>query len=251
MPFSTVAIPFDAYAALPNSQSRWLMTCLARYCDRDGKCWPSMRQLAADARMSKSSVQRLLADLSQLGVFTRSRRPGGRYGYVLNEMFRPCWPRKASQSARFAGVPGAGRRVPQYGTERVNTAKHKNFSQDFPEAPWAQRMTGWLKSRFWLPQWGNRPDEPGCLVPPGLLPQPVDPQPIPAVKSAMPKKHRLDPTPDTIGDAMIELAVIGQILANTGVPLGYETLVDAMAEAADTSLPIPLPIPIPPDGKKT
>ena len=67
--FQIIAIPFDAYAALPSPQHRWLLTCLARYADQDGKCWPSMRQLAADARMSLASVCRYLAAMHDLGVF--------------------------------------------------------------------------------------------------------------------------------------------------------------------------------------
>ena len=67
--FAIIAVPFDSYAALPSAQHRWLLTCLARYADREGKCWPSMRQLAADARMSLASVCRYLAAMAKLGVF--------------------------------------------------------------------------------------------------------------------------------------------------------------------------------------
>jgi hypothetical protein len=72
--FQIVAVPFDAYQALPSPQHRWLATCLARYCDRDGKCWPNMRQLAADARMSLSTVCRRLIEMAVLGVFQRERK---------------------------------------------------------------------------------------------------------------------------------------------------------------------------------
>ncbi len=151
MPFATVAVPFDAYAALPTPQHRWLLMCLARYADRDGRCWPSMRQLAADARMSKSSVQRYLADLSQLGIFSRVRRPGGRYSYVLTETFRPQW--------KTPTVPKPGRGVPQHGTEEARVIKHYDL------APWENRLRSWRQSRFWLPFWGPKPDEPGCWAP--------------------------------------------------------------------------------------
>ena len=81
--FQIVAVPFEAYAALPCPQHRWLLTCLARYADRQGSCWPSMRQLAVDARMSLATVCRRLAELAQPGVFQRERLPGGgRYRYT-------------------------------------------------------------------------------------------------------------------------------------------------------------------------
>ena len=49
--FSIIALPFDAYAALPCARGRWLLTCLARYANRAGEAWPTMRALAKDAVM--------------------------------------------------------------------------------------------------------------------------------------------------------------------------------------------------------
>ena len=160
--FQIIAIPFDAYAALPSPQHRWLLTCLARYADRSGKCWPSMRQLAADARMSLASVCRYLRSMAELGVFQRERRGVGRYVYTLAAAYVPRWPGRVDRrvSAPGRGVSGAG-------TQEVKPAKQNRFAQDFPEAPWAQRIESWLKSRFWLPQWGPRPNEPGCWAPIG------------------------------------------------------------------------------------
>jgi hypothetical protein len=163
VPFATICVNFDNYRQLPTAQHRWLLICLARYADREGRCWPSMRQLAADARMSKSSVQRYLADLSRLEVFSRSRRPGGRYIYQLVTVY--C----RFPDRRSAAVPAPRRAVPQRETQQAPLTKHKGFSLDFPEAPWQQRLDSWRSSRFWLPNWGNRPDEPGCLIPAHLL----------------------------------------------------------------------------------
>ena len=154
--FQIIAIPFDAYAALPSPQHRWLLTCLARYTDREGRCWPSMRQLAADARMSLASVCRYLRSMADLGVFQRQRQPGGRYRYTLVESYRPRWPGRVSVPER--AVSGAG-------TQEAKLAKQNRFAQDFPEAPWQQRIDSWRKSRFWLPQWGPRPSDPGCWAP--------------------------------------------------------------------------------------
>ena len=112
--FQIVAVPFDAYASLPNAQHRWLLTCLARYADRDGRCWPSMRQLAVDARMSLASVCRYLQSMADLGVFQRVRRGVGRYVYTLAAAYVPRWPGRVSAPER--GVSGAG-------TQEANPAK--------------------------------------------------------------------------------------------------------------------------------
>jgi hypothetical protein len=154
--FKIVAVPFDAYASLPNAQHRWLLTCLARYADRHGRCWPSMRQLAVDARMSLASVCRYLRSMADLGVFQRLRRGVSRYVYTLAEAYRPRWPGRVSAPKR--SVSGAG-------TQEANPTKQTRFLQDFPEAPWEQRIESWRNSRFWLPQWGPRPSEPGCWAP--------------------------------------------------------------------------------------
>jgi DNA-binding MarR family transcriptional regulator len=71
--FRIVAIPFDAYQALPSPTHRWLLTCLARYSNRAGEAWPTMRQLALDARLSLSTVSRYLKTMADLGVFQRER----------------------------------------------------------------------------------------------------------------------------------------------------------------------------------
>lgn len=157
MPFATVAVPFDAYRDLPTPQHRWLMLCLARYADREGRCWPSIRQLAADARMSKSAVQRYLADLSHLGIFSRSRRPGGRYVYRIEAGYQPRYPQ------RRATVPTVRQAVPQRARQEAFTIKHQEISDD--SRKWESRMRSWSTSRFWLPFWGPKPSEPGCWAP--------------------------------------------------------------------------------------
>ena len=77
--FQIIAVPFDAFQALPSAQHRWLLTCLARYTDPAGKAFPTMRQLAVDARLSLSTVCRRLAEMADLAVFQRTRNGVGRY----------------------------------------------------------------------------------------------------------------------------------------------------------------------------
>jgi hypothetical protein len=161
--FAIVAVPFDAYAALPRPEYRWLLTCLARYTDPKGCCWPSMRQLAQDARMSLASVCRYLKGLADLEVFQRTRRPGGRYCYTLAEAYRPRWPGRVSAAQR--SVSGGG-------TQEAKPAKQifkRRFAEDLLEEPWEQRLESWRSSRFWLPNWGPKPSEPGCWASPALL----------------------------------------------------------------------------------
>lgn len=164
MPFSTVAVPFATYRDLPTAQHRWLLICLSRYADRDGKCWPSIRQLAADSKMSKSSVQRYLADLSHLGAFTRSRRAGGRYQYAISAPFRPAF--RDNIDGRKP-VPANGRTVPIAGAHISNIKKHQEIPCDSDR--WTPRLRAWTKSGFWLPQWGEIPGKPGCMVPATVL----------------------------------------------------------------------------------
>src|SRR4051812_8449901 len=170
--FAIVAVPFDAYAALPSPQHRWILTCLARYADRDGKCWPTLRQLAADARMSLSTVCRRLIEMAVLGVFQRERKGVGRYVYQLAEAYRPRWPGRDPRR-----VSAGERRVPQGETpEQAKPEKQireahprqrfARIDDGLPRQPeWEPRLRGWLRSRFWLPTWGLRPDEPGCWAP--------------------------------------------------------------------------------------
>ena len=166
--FQIVAVPFDAYASLPRPEHRWLLTCFSRYADRAGKAFPSLRQLARDARMSLASVSRYMTAMERLGVFQRQRRPGGRYLYVLAEAYRPRWPGREKR-----GVPALDRGVSGAGTQEVKPAKQSfkqnRFAELLPGEPWEQRIASWLKSRFWLPQWGPKPTEAGCFVPAALL----------------------------------------------------------------------------------
>jgi hypothetical protein len=171
--FSIVAVPFEDYAALPSPAHRWLMTCLARYADRAGCCWPSMRQLAVDARMSVATVCRRLAELAQRGVFQRERLPGGgRYRYTLAEPYRLRWPERVSpvqNRVSRAGTPEQAR--PAKHGERERFANRGVSYGELPDerVKWEARLRSWRQSRFWLPLWGPKPGEPGCFAPREVL----------------------------------------------------------------------------------
>ena len=180
--FSIIALPFDAYAALPCARGRWLLTCLARYANRAGEAWPTMRALAKDAAMSLASVSRYLKAMAEEGVFQRERLPGGgRYRYTLAEPYRLRWPRERER------VPQVQNRVSQAGTRdearpekherdalaRTRFADRKASYGELPDPAdlWQARIRSWIRSgsKFWLADWGPRPNEAGCWAPRELL----------------------------------------------------------------------------------
>ena len=57
-----VPVAFDVYRPL-KPRLRWAMQCLVSFADRAGRCFPSVRKLAAFAGLSKSAVSRHLRDL--------------------------------------------------------------------------------------------------------------------------------------------------------------------------------------------
>jgi DNA-binding transcriptional regulator YhcF (GntR family) len=168
--FQIVAIPFDAFQALPCAKTRWLLTCFSRYVDKAGKAFPSLRRLARDARMSLASVSRYMAAMERLGVFQRERKPGGRYHYILAEAYRPRWPGRPKSA-----VSPAERGVSQAATQQVKSKKQfkKERFDGLPEdrTPWKHRLMYWRDSggKFWNPLWGPKPTEPNCYAPPILL----------------------------------------------------------------------------------
>lgn len=47
---------------------------LSNRCDRDGKCFPAITTIAADLKISKSTVKRALSDLEKTQYIRRERR---------------------------------------------------------------------------------------------------------------------------------------------------------------------------------
>lgn len=166
--FQIVAVPFDAFQALPSAQHRWLLTCFSRYVDRAGKAFPTLRQLARDARMSVASVSRYMTTMADLGVFQRERKPGRRYHYILAEAYRPRWPGRPKLA-----VPAPKPRVSRARTQQVKPAKQMGKEHEIGDdsAQWAARVRGWHSSggRFWNPFWGPKPNDPRCWVPAKVL----------------------------------------------------------------------------------
>ena len=153
---------------------RWTMQCLVSFADRTGRCFPSIRRLAEHAAISKSAAARHLTELSRIGVISRQRRPGRGYVYEIDRRFLP---RAPVSHQRSAGVPrqvGQETDAPKQMREARTRARFANRGISFGEIPddrakWEARLRSWRKSQFWLPLWGTRPGEAGCMVPAALL----------------------------------------------------------------------------------
>ncbi|MFL5251432.1 MAG: helix-turn-helix domain-containing protein [Rhodopila sp.] len=155
-----VPVRFDLYRPL-KPHLRWTMQCLVGFADKIGRCFPSVRKLAEVAGISKSTVARHVIELQKAGALTRRRRPGGGYVYQVDRRFLPSAAKAGVSHLRRAAVPSSA------GIEE-KTSKNKSDSLDFlPSEPWEQRLRGWKTQRFWLPQWGPKPTEPGCFAPIG------------------------------------------------------------------------------------
>src|SRR3954464_11466701 len=85
----------------------WTLQNLVSFADRTGRCFPSVRTLAACTRQPRSTVSRHLAQLAEEGVVKRQRRPGGVYAYVVDNRFLPA--ARGVSHRRKKGVPPVGR----------------------------------------------------------------------------------------------------------------------------------------------
>src|SRR3954452_9941001 len=151
-----VPVVFEIYRPL-KAHLRWTLQCLVGFADTSGKCFPSIRTLAEVTGHSKSTVGRHLAELERDGALSRRRRAGGVYTYCIAAQFLPA---SRVSHARKAAVPRAR-------TEEQPTKNRSDSHDLLSEAPWRQRLRGWQERRFWLVQWGPKPNEAGCLAPVG------------------------------------------------------------------------------------
>ncbi len=165
----------DAPCRCPQSHS-WFRCYrnpnLVSFADRTGKCFPSVRTLAARTGQPRSTVSRHLAQLAQEGVIARQRRPGGVYAYVIASRFLPA--QRGVSHSRERGVPPARSEEQtdkKTGYARARFAKREVSYGEIPDerSKWEARLRSWRQSGFWLPLWGSRPGEAGCLAPAALL----------------------------------------------------------------------------------
>ena len=169
---SFVPVAFSAYSAV-RRHLHWTLQNLVSFADRSGKCFPSVRTLAAATGTPRSTVSRHLAQLAAEGVIARQRRPGGVYAYVIEARFLPA--ARGVSHSREKGVPRT-RTEEQVGKKtdaraRDRFAERKVSFSEMPDnrAKWQARVRSWRKSRFWLPLWGPKPGEAGCFAPAEVL----------------------------------------------------------------------------------
>ena len=107
-----VPVNFDVYRHV-RPHVRWTLQLSCRVADRAGRCFPSVRKLAAVTGSSKSAVARHLVALEREGHLTRHRKPGGMYSYQIGAQFLPAARGVSPKTTRppLAGVsrrPGPG-----------------------------------------------------------------------------------------------------------------------------------------------
>lgn len=154
-----VPVNFSLYRPL-KPHLRWTLQCLVAFADRTGKCWPSVRKLAEVSDLGKSTVSRHLAELTRIGIISRTRKPGGVYSYTIDARFLP-----AARAVSHAAPKVAPKAVPAARIEEKVGFKNTDSHDD--SAQWDARMRAWHRSggRFWPAFAGPRPDEPGCWAP--------------------------------------------------------------------------------------
>jgi DNA-binding transcriptional regulator YhcF (GntR family) len=153
-----VPVTFGVYRPL-KAHLRWTLQNLVGFADHAGKCFPSLRTLAAVTGIPKSTVGRHLTELVKCGAISRKRRPGGGYIYQIDARFLPA---SRVSHARKSAVPQGVRLEEKTEKKKAGFADSQNFEGG---TPWKQRIAGWKKSGFWLPVWGPKPNEHGCLAP--------------------------------------------------------------------------------------
>jgi DNA-binding transcriptional MocR family regulator len=167
---SFVPVTLDLYRTV-RRHLHWTLQNLVSFADRTGRCFPSVRILAAATGQPRSTVSRHLAQLAKEGVIARQRRPGGVYAYTIASRFLPAM--RGVSHSREKGVPPL-RTEEQAGKKTGYAKRFVKTGVSFGELPderskWEARLRSWQQSRFWLPLWGPRPDQPGCFAPPRRL----------------------------------------------------------------------------------
>src|SRR5690349_1867763 len=161
-----VPVTLDLYRTV-RRHLHWTLQNLVAFADRTGRCFPSVRTLAAATGQPRSTVSRHLAQLAKEGVITRQRRPGGVYGYVIEARFLPA--QRGVSHARKRGVPPASReeqagKKTGYARARFGKSgpsgngsdtfgRSESIRGELPDerSKWEARLRSWRQSRFWLP----------------------------------------------------------------------------------------------------
>ena len=106
---SFIPVTLDLYRTV-RRHLHWTLQNLVAFADRTGRCFPSVRTLAAATGQPRSTVSRHLAQLAEAGVIARQRRPGGVYAYIIASPL-PAGAARGVPPARTGCPTGAKRRT--------------------------------------------------------------------------------------------------------------------------------------------
>src|SRR6476660_7869909 len=156
-----VPVTLDLYRTV-RRHLHWTLQNLVAFADRTGRCFPSVRTLAAATGQPRSTMSRHLAKLAEAGVIARQRRPGGVYAYTIAARFLPAQRGVSHSRDRGVPLPRTEEQVAKK-TEgaRARFAKSGISFGEMPDdrAKWQARLGSWQQSRFWRPLWGERRGE--------------------------------------------------------------------------------------------
>jgi hypothetical protein len=181
---SAVLLHLGGFLCSHSSPSPWISTVpSAGICT--GRCKTSWRSPTAPASAGPACAPSLPLQgrpgarcpaiwrkLAEAGVIARQRRPGGVYAYTIASRFLPA--ARGVSHSREKGVPPPGREEQAGKKTGYTRARFAKSGVSFGEMPderskWESRLRGWRTKRFWLPLWGAKPGEAGCLAPTEVL----------------------------------------------------------------------------------
>src|SRR5215217_9202552 len=140
-----VPVTLDLYRTV-RRHLHWTLQNLVAFADRTGRCFPSVRTLAAATGQARSTVSRHLAQLAEAGVIARQRRPGGVYSYVIAGRFLPA--QRGVSHSREKGVPPPGKEEQTGKKTGYAQARFAKSGVSFGEIPdergkWEARVRSW------------------------------------------------------------------------------------------------------------
>jgi hypothetical protein len=165
-----VPVVLDVYRAL--KPRLWpIVQVLVAHADHAGRCWPGVRRIGELTGVPKSTVARYLLALERDGHIARQWRRGKGCIYTIAARFLPA---ARLSHKRVPAVPPA--RAEEHDVKKTRSpsrfVKQESYadSPDLPSMPpWEQRLRGFMRKGLWLPAWGAKPTEAGCLVPLAIL----------------------------------------------------------------------------------
>jgi hypothetical protein len=172
-----VPVTLDLYRHV-RRHLHWTLQNLVAFADHAGKCWPSVRTLASVTGTPRSTVSRHLAQTGAGGHNHAPATPRRLLRLTIKKAFLPA--QRGLSHQRKSAVPRV-RTEEKSGKETGALARRfarsgasdflstSSFGGGLPDmtSQWRKRIESWATSggRFWLDSWGEKPGQPGCMVP--------------------------------------------------------------------------------------